>query len=68
MFYTKDRFVPNFELFAKSLILYSEYFMRKTEYSLFVTEFFISFIYILTLFSPAIAIAIAMIFFIRYHG
>ena len=40
MFYTKNRFISNFELFAKSLILYSEYFMRETEYSLFVTKLF----------------------------
>ena len=40
MFYTEDRFISDFELFAKSLISYSEYFMRETEYSLFAANLF----------------------------
>ena len=40
IFHTEGRFISDFELFAKSLILYSECFMRKIEYSLFVTKLF----------------------------
>ena len=40
MFYTKGRFISNFNLFAKSLILYSEYSIRKIEYSFFATDLF----------------------------